>query len=90
MKLVIKMDRIKKKILTVFLIFSLLVGIISYNLTEDWSRAFFQGLMAAILFALIYLVGYSDGIEEGKLKGYDRTWKDFNPVLPPEIQKKTE
>lgn len=87
MKNVMKIDRINKRILYVFLIFFSLVGIISYNITEDWARAFFQGLAAAIFFVLIYIVGYSNGVEEGKTKGYDKALEDLNSVLPPELQK---
>ena len=82
-----KINRINKRILYVFLIFFSLVGIISYNITEDWARAFFQGLVAGIVFALIYMMGYSDGVEEGKTKGYDKAREDLNSVLPPELQK---
>ncbi|MBL1214468.1 MAG: hypothetical protein HND52_14015 [Ignavibacteriae bacterium] len=82
-----KIYRINKRILYVFLIFFSLVGIISYNITEDWASAFFQGLTAAIFFVLIYIVGYSNGVEEGKTKGYDKALEDLNSVLPPELQK---
>jgi len=75
-----KIDRINKRILYVFLIFFSLFGIIFYNITEDWARAFFQGLVTGFFFALIYLIGYSDGVEEGKTKGYDKAWEDLNSV----------
>jgi len=69
-----------------FGIISSFVGIVSFNMTEDWSSAFFQGLVAGFYSYLIYIIGYSNGVDEGISKGYDKALEDLKPVLPSEIQ----
>lgn len=81
-----KIKRINKGAFNTFWIILSLVGIVSFNIIKDWATALSQGLMAGFCFALIYIVGYLNGVEEGKGKGYDKTMEDLKPVLPPEIQ----
>ena len=82
-----KIKRINKGAFNSFWITLSLVGIVSFNITKDWATAFSQGLVAGFSFALIYIVGYLGGVEEGKGKGYDKAMEDLEPILPPEIKK---
>ena len=82
-----EIKRINKGAFNTFWIILSLVGIVSFNITEDWVTALSQGLVAGFSFALIYIVGYLNGVEEGKDKGYDKAMVDLEPILPPEIQK---
>ena len=80
-----KIKRINKGAFNTFWIILSLVGIASFNITQDWTTALSQGLVAGFAFALIYIIGYSMGVEEGK--GYDKAMEDLKPILPPEMQK---
>ena len=82
-----KIKRINRGVFNTFWIILSLVGIVSFNITKDWTTALSQGLMAGFSFVLIYIVGYLNGFDEGKGKGYDKAMEDLKPVLPPEIQK---
>jgi hypothetical protein len=82
-----KIKEINRGALNTFWIILFLVGIVSFNITKDWATALSQGLVAGFSFALIYIVGYLNGVKKGKGKGYDKAMEDLKPVLPPEIQK---
>jgi hypothetical protein len=82
-----KIKRINRGAFNTFWIILSLVGIVSFNITKDWATVLSQGLVAGFSFVLIYIVGYLNGVDEGKGKGYDKAMEDLKPVLPPEIQK---
>lgn len=82
-----KIQRINRGALHTFWVFCLFVGIVSFNITQDWATALSRGLAAGFIASFIYIIGYLMGVEEGKGKGYDKAMEDFRPVLPPEIQK---
>lgn len=71
----------KKQPLYVFLIFFFLVGVTSFNITEDWATAFFQALAAGFIFMFVFVVGYSSGFQDGKAKGYEKALEDLKPFL---------
>ncbi len=81
------MKRINRGALNTFLVTSVFISITSFNITKDWATAISQGLIAGFVFALIYIVGFSNGIEEGIGKGYDKAMEDLKPVLPSEMQR---
>lgn len=81
-----RMKRVNRGALNTFWIFLFLVGISSLNITQDWATALSQGLVAGFVFAFVYIVGYSSGVEEGKGAGYDKALEDLKPILPSEMQ----
>ena len=82
-----KIKRINQGAFNTFWIILSLVGIASFNITQDWVTALSQGLVAGFAFTLIYIVGYSLGVKDGKVKGYDKAMEDLKPILPPDMQK---
>jgi len=85
-----KMQRINRGAFHTFWVFCLLVGIAQFNATQDWATALIRGLVVGFASSFIYVIGYLMGVEEGKVKGYDKAMKDLRPVLPPEMQKNTD
>ena len=84
------MKRVNQGAFHTFWIFLIIVGIASFNITNDWATALSQGLVVGFVSAFIYIVGYLMGIEEGKAKGYDKAIEDLGPNLPSEIRNKMD
>lgn len=85
-----KIKKINQGAFYTFWIILSLVGVTSFNITQDWVTAISQGLVAGFAFAFIYIVDYSRGVEDGKTNGYDKAMEDLKPVLPSDMQKKYE
>ena len=61
-----KIKKINRGALNVFLIFLFLIGIPSFNINQDWATALVQGIVAGFISAFIYIVGYLNGFKEKK------------------------